>query len=167
MKERQEKTLQRFGIGEEELIEIEGRYWLTSETIGKCLGFNNPRRSISNLYNRHREELDPYKGVINLVTTSSKDGRGGGLQEMTVFNTDGMWIIAMLSKGWKAKKFRQLVVGILKAVERQEFIHVRPPTLLDLCRETIQKYERIERQYDLEVLPGGRARVSCKGVRDD
>lgn len=124
MEKKQEMALVKFGVNPNEIIQEDGRYWMTAEEIGKALGYRHPSQSIRNLYNRHKDELEPYQGQINLVTPSAKDNRGGGLQGVLVFNTDGMWLLAILASTHKAKKFRKFIVNMLKALERDEFIHV-------------------------------------------
>jgi len=124
MEKKQEMALVKFGIDPNQVIKNEGRYWMTAEQLGIALGFKKPRRSVINLFNRHKKELEPFKGVINMVTPSAGDGRGGGIQETTVFDTDGQYRIALLANTPKAEKFRSFIVNMLKALERQEFIHI-------------------------------------------
>ena len=119
-----EQALVKFGLDPSKIILEDGRYWMTAEEVGKALGYKDPKQSIFNLYQRNKDELQPYKGIIKMVYPSASDGRGGGVQETLVFNTDGMWLAAILAKTHKAKKFRKFIVNMLKALERQEFIHI-------------------------------------------
>ncbi|MCI8481536.1 MAG: hypothetical protein HFJ27_00075 [Clostridia bacterium] len=59
--------------------------FMTSTQLGEVLGYNNPRKSISNLVNRfeYLKERD-FSGVIKLVTPS-------GSQETRVFTEDGIY----------------------------------------------------------------------------
>lgn len=117
MEKKQEMALVKFGINTNEIIQEDGRYWMTAEEIGRALGYNFPRESIIKLYNRHKDELEPYKGEVKLTSVT-------GLHETSIFNTDGMWLLAILASTHKAKKFRKFIVSMLKALERDEFIHV-------------------------------------------
>jgi len=112
-----EHALVKFGLDPDKIIQEDGRYWMTAEEIGTALGYSNPGRAIRKLIDRHVDELEPYKGGTTLDTV-------GGPQKKVVFNTDGMWLLAILAKTHKAKKFRRFIVNMLKALERQEFIHI-------------------------------------------
>ena len=124
MEERQMMALAKFGIDPNQVIHEEGRYWMTAEQLGIALGYKEPRKGVMKLYERHRKELEPFIGVVKLTTPSAPDGRGGGVQEVTIFDTDGQYRIALLANTPKAEKFRTFVVNMLKALEREEFIHI-------------------------------------------
>jgi|GEM_PF-4618858 len=113
-----EHALVKYGIDPSNLIHEQGRYWMTAKEIGVALGYNDPANSINRLYSRHKEELESFKGRANLTDHL------GIPHETSIFNTDGMWLIALFANTPKAKKFRKFVVNMLKALERQEFIHV-------------------------------------------
>jgi hypothetical protein len=119
-----QQILSTFGIGPSEIIHQDGRYWLTAEQIGTALGYSEPRKSIVNLFNKNREELAPYQAVISLMTTSSDDGRGGGVKDVTIFNTDGAMLISMMACTPRASAFRREVLALLKRWEAGEFVHV-------------------------------------------
>ena len=112
-----EQALVKFGINPDDIIQQNGRYWMTAEEIGIALGYNYPRESIIKLYNRHKDELEPYKGEVKLTSVT-------GLHETSIFNTDGMWLLAIFANTQKAKKFRKFIVNMLKALEREEFIPI-------------------------------------------
>jgi prophage antirepressor-like protein len=113
-----EHALVKFGLDPNKIVQEDGRYWMTAKEIGKALGYNDPANSMNRLYSRHKDELEPYRSKVKLTDPL------GIPQETSIFNTDGMWIIAMFANTPKAKKFRKFVVNMLKALERQEFIHV-------------------------------------------
>jgi len=112
-----EHALVKFGLDPDNVIRKQGRYWMSAEEIGIALGYNNPGRAIRKLIDRNSDELEPYKGWTTLNTN-------GGPQKKVIFNTDGMWLIALFAKTPKSKKFRRFIVNMLKALERQEFIHI-------------------------------------------
>jgi len=113
-----EHALVKFGLDPNKIIQEDGRYWMTAKEIGKALGYNDPANSMNRLYGRHKDDLEPYRGKVNLTDHL------GISHETSIFNTDGMWMFAMFAKTPKAKKFRKFIVNMLKALERQEFIHV-------------------------------------------
>lgn len=192
MKEGQEMALVRFGLDPGQIVHEDGRYWMTAEQLGTALGYRDPKHGVLRIYNRHKKELQPFAGVVKLTTP-------GGLQETTIFDTDGQYYIALMANTPKAATFRAFVVSMLKALEREEFIHVskvrewqkrlieldirdaldksrtldrrgyeamkryrkmgltqrETAKLLDVTRDTVQKFERIPRQYELTLLKGG------------
>ena len=120
MEERQREALKRFGLDPDQLIHQDGRYWMTAEQLGTALGYRNPSRAVRTLIDRHHKELRPYIGGLKLVPPSGK----GGPQDTTVIDTDGQYRIALLANTPQAAKFRTFVVNMLRALERQEFVHV-------------------------------------------
>lgn len=113
-----EHALAKFGIDPNKIIQEDGRYWMTAKEIGIALGYNDPANSMNRLYSRHKDDLEPYKGKVNLTDHL------GIPHETNIFNTDGMWMFAMFANTPKAKKFRKFIVNMLKALERKEFIHI-------------------------------------------
>lgn len=113
-----EHALAKFGLDPNKIIQEDGRYWMTAREIGKALGYNDPANSMNRLYARHKDDLEPYKAKVKLTDHL------GIPHETSIFNTDGMWMFAMFANTSKARKFRKFVVNMLKALERQEFIHV-------------------------------------------
>ena len=94
-----------------------------AEQLGTALGYAEPRKGVQKIIERHRQELQPFTSVVNLTTPSSpSDNRGGGPQQTTIIDTDGQYMIALLANTPKAADFRIFVVGMLKALERREFI---------------------------------------------
>lgn len=79
--------------------EIDGKEYLTGEDIGRCLGLEQPRKSVNKIFNRNREELEPHQGVANL-------GTPGGKQDVICFSETGANLIAMLAHTKPAKEFR-------------------------------------------------------------
>ena len=115
MEKNQEKALVKFGIDPNQVIHSNGHYWMTAEQIGRALGYNQPAQSVSNLYNRNKEELTPYCSFINLMTEA-------GMRKTLTFNADGQWLISIMAKTAKAAKLRKFVIAMLKALERKELV---------------------------------------------
>jgi prophage antirepressor-like protein len=111
------------------LYEIDGREYITSEDIGRCLGLADPRRSVHRILSRNQEELEPHKGVVKLTTP-------GGPQEITVFTETGANLIAMFSRTPEAKDFR-LWLAKLPKQHRQ---------IKEYLPEIVERIRREERQ---------------------
>lgn len=120
MEDRQRQALERFGLDPDQLIHQDGRYWMTADQLGTALGYRNPSRAVRTLIDRHHKELRPFIGGLKLVPPSGK----GGPQDTTVIDTDGQYRIAILANTPQAARFRTFVVNMLRALERQEFVHV-------------------------------------------
>lgn len=105
----------------------EGTPFATAKSIGTLLGFSKPRVSIDNLVNRH-EFIREYSTVIKLVTPSSEDGRGGGLQEVRVFSPIAVFLICMKANTAKAREIQLAIARFLDAWRRGEFSVSRIPS---------------------------------------
>lgn len=77
-------------------------FYMTREQVGQALEYGNPRISIANIHERHKDRLDKYSGVINLITP-------GGRQETTVYNRKGIMEICRWSQQPKADEFMDFV----------------------------------------------------------
>lgn len=110
----------KFGEVECDIYSNEKEMFMTSTQLGECLGYNNPRKSISNLVNRfeYLKEKD-FSGVIKLGTPS-------GEQETRVFTEDGIYEVTMLAKTEKAKEFRAFIRKLLKSLRKGEVKLIKP-----------------------------------------
>ena len=110
----------KFGDVECDIYSNEKEMFMTSTQLGECLGYNNPRKSISNLVNRfeYLKEKD-FSGVIKLRTPS-------GEQETRVFTEDGIYEVTMLAKTEKAKEFRAFIRKLLKSLRKGEAKIIKP-----------------------------------------
>jgi prophage antirepressor-like protein len=112
----------------------EGDLWVTSEHIGAALGYAEPNRAITKIYNRNREELDLHTCTPKLVH-QAEDGIEQR-RSVRCFNEEGIMIITMLSRQPKAAEFRAWAVKILKAYRHGELVLNQPSErdhLLELC----------------------------------
>ncbi|MDR0673332.1 MAG: hypothetical protein LBF93_06680 [Zoogloeaceae bacterium] len=89
-----------------EVIDHDGRRWLTGEQIGLALGFapNNARIGIIRLYNRHEAEFtDEDTTVVNLTTVE------GGIEkerEFRIFSASGCILLSFFAQTKRAAAFR-------------------------------------------------------------
>lgn len=85
-----------------QVIDHEGRRWLTAETVGRCLGFaaDNARKGILKLFERHADEFtEADTGVVELTTP-------GGKQKTRIFSNTGCVLLSMFAQTPRAKAFR-------------------------------------------------------------
>lgn len=70
--------------------------WFTRDEIGSVLGYADPRQSIANIHNRHKERFSDKSVQINLICTDGKS------YDTTVYNFKGVMEICRWSKQPKA-----------------------------------------------------------------
>ena len=104
------------------IIDQNGEGWMIGEEIGKALEYSEPRKSINNLFDRYRDELEEYSVDIKLVATDGKQ------YDTRVYNEEGVMMIGFLSKQPKAVAFRKWAVKILKAYRNKELVQHSPYT---------------------------------------
>ena len=100
-----------FNGKEIDFINKEEDIWITAETVGIGLEYNSPRKSIMNLYSAHRDEIEIYSSVIDLMTEA-------GMRKTTVFSEMGAYLLIMFSNQPKAKEFRKWVVNVIKEIRK-------------------------------------------------
>lgn len=87
----------------------DGDAWMTAESIGRALGYADPRDQVLKIFSQHRQELEPFSTTAKLAAVDQKS------REMRVFNEGGVMIITMLSRQPRAAEFRLWAVQVLKA----------------------------------------------------
>ncbi len=92
------------------LQEPGGRARMTSEQIGLALGYAEPRKSILKLYERNREELEPYRAVVRLTTPS-------GTQEVTCWKREAVYAFGFLARTDRARAFRAWAARVFVELE--------------------------------------------------
>lgn len=86
------------------IIDHQGKKWLTAEDVGNALDYTTRQKdAINNLYNRHSDEFtDEDQATVKLMSPStSKDGRGGGAQTTRIFSLSGCVLLAFTKKGYQ------------------------------------------------------------------
>lgn len=92
-----------------DIIDHEGKRWLTADQIGLALGYDraNARKGIVNLYNRHEDEFTVDDTcVINLMTQ-------GQNRETRIFSATGCHLLSFFSNTSRAKEFRAWAKQVL------------------------------------------------------
>lgn len=101
------------------IIEHAGKRWLTSDAVGKCLGYTagEERRAILKLYKRHRDEFtDQDTEVVSLATR-------GGLQQTRIFSDTGCIKLGFFAKTKIGKEFRNFVSDKLATANMEAALH--------------------------------------------
>ena len=106
-------------------LEKNGEILFTAEEVGRHLGYGDPAKAISKLYERNHSELKLYATSVKLTAVDGK------LRETRVFTEEGVYILSMLARTNEAKKFRAKVALLLRRV-RQEAMQRQ----IDLARES-------------------------------
>ena len=95
-------------INEKEIIMQDGIICMNAESIGRALGYLEPRKSVLKIYERNKDELDTYSTTVKLTSVDNKD------RFQRVFTEEGIYIISMLANTDKAKAFRRELAAFLK-----------------------------------------------------
>ena len=96
------------------IIDRDNQVWLRVHQIGEALGYKNPDRSLTNLYNANAEEFtDSMTALVELDTE-------GGKQQVRIFSLRGCHLLGMLSKTKIAKEFRVWVLDVLDHTKQPE-----------------------------------------------
>ena len=91
------------------VIDYKQEKWLTSFDIAKALGYEKTK-SITNLYNNHKDEFEEnISQVIDSMTSGKK-------VKTRIFNREGAWLIGMFARTPKAAEFRKWVLKVLGTV---------------------------------------------------
>lgn len=95
-------------------IEKDGKILFSAEEIGKQLGYQNPKQSITVLFNRNLQELLAYSVDIKLIST---DGKAYNKRH---FTEEGVYILSMLANTDKAREFRSRLAKLLKELREEK-----------------------------------------------
>lgn len=94
-------------------IEKNGTILFTAEEVGKHLGYSDPTKAMHRLFQRNRSELKVYSVDVKVTSTDKK-------QYLTrAFTEEGVYILSMLARTGRAKKFRASVAQLLRRIRKQ------------------------------------------------
>ena len=96
-----------FNGNEIDFISKEEDIWITAETLGIGLEYNDPRINIMRLFHRHKDEIEEYSSVIELTTEAGM--RKTTVEVGEVFNGSPITL----------RKYRISEEGLKKLNERQ------------------------------------------------
>lgn len=119
-------------------IEKDGQFLFSAEEIGKQLGYSNPARSVSNLFNRNSFELLNYSVVIKTVTTDGK------AYDKRHFTEEGVYILSMLANTEQARDFRRRVAELLKTLRQAKIKEIENKAYADAKAFLMHQVSEIE-----------------------
>lgn len=73
--------------------------FMTGEELGRCLGYSDPTISVSNIFNRHKDELEPHTLLIKLISNS----QGAPTR---LYSEVGCYLVSMFARTSRAKAVR-------------------------------------------------------------
>jgi len=98
--------------------------YMTAEQLGICLGYSNPRTSITKLVNRHEYiKSDEFSVVTKLGSTDGKS------YDTRLFTEDGIYEITFLSKTAIAQVFRAWARKVIKEIRKTGAYNASPQQL--------------------------------------
>lgn len=104
-----ENQLMRIFEGQQiDFIKYNGDCWITAESIAKGLDLAD-YRVVQNIFNRHKQVIEPYSLVIKLMT----NGPG---RSSRIFNRTGTLAIILFSRSPKAIAFQKWVLDVLDEI---------------------------------------------------
>lgn len=115
-----ETTLQlikqeKFGEVQADIYSSPDEMFMTANQLGECLGYSNPTIAINKLATRNEYlKSTEFSVVTKLVSTDGK------AYETRLFNEQGIYEVAFLSKTDVARKFRSWVRGVLTALRKRD-----------------------------------------------
>ncbi|MES0335240.1 MAG: hypothetical protein SFH39_02610 [Candidatus Magnetobacterium sp. LHC-1] len=104
-------------LSPQDIQNVNGEYCLSSEQIAQGLGYPSVY-GIHNIYNRHKDELEPYRFSIKSI----EKPLGG--RPSYLYTEEGIYIICMLARTAKAKEFRKQVAAILKVLRQRQIMEL-------------------------------------------
>lgn len=116
-----------------DVIKRNGNDWVKGSAICGVLGYKNPEKAISDIYERHKDEFTPSMVQKLRIKTA------GGEQEVLAFSLRGAHLLAMFSRTPVAKEFRHWVLDVLEGKK----LYAKPqqkPSLADRIAECERLY---------------------------
>ncbi|PID59331.1 hypothetical protein CSB45_00930 [candidate division KSB3 bacterium] len=134
-------------------VEVKGQKLFSSEELGKALGFQYPRQSITKIYERNRKELKHYSIEVKLTSVD------GSLRNTRAFTREGALIVSMLARTNRAKAVRawlaRLGDTVIAEAERKGYLEARRENAAELlaARPLWQKIARYKGMglYNAEI----------------
>ena len=101
--------------------EDKGDFWATREQIGRLLEYENPRKAIKDIHERHRERLDKFSIVVKVpypVRGAQNDTPLTNLQPTTLYNFKGLLEICRYSNQPKADAVMDWLFDVADEIRR-------------------------------------------------
>lgn len=116
-----------------------GEFFMTRRQIGEALGYAKPRQSIEIIHRAHRERLDRFSTVIELMTV---EGGREVQREMVLYSAKGVYEICRWSRQPAADAFYDRVYDILEGLRTGK---IRASLLPQQDQAVIAMRESVER----------------------
>lgn len=140
------------------IIDREGRPWLTFPDLVRALygikgddtsvtPFANAERALRRVFDKNRDEFtDEMTSMLTMETS-------GGPQQVRIFSARGCYLMAMLAKTERAKRFRQWALDVL---EGKVTVDARAPMSLAERRVRVMELNAANRTMDHIIKSSGR-----------
>ena len=97
--------------------------WVAREQIGAALGYDDPRRSVAKIHNRHKERLDKFSRVVKLTTV---EGTRQVERDFIVYNRRGFLEICRWSRQPKADEVMDRLYDIAEKLLTEGYVSLLP-----------------------------------------
>lgn len=91
--------------------------WFSREQIGLALEYDDPRRQIARIHNRHKDRLDQFSTVVSLTTEA-------GEREGFMYNTRGVLEICRWSRQPKADMVMDALYDMAEEIMRKGYVSI-------------------------------------------
>lgn len=92
--------------------------WITSEELGKKLGYSEPRKSIGNIYSKHAESFEKRRDTFVIRTMTNSAGN----PNLRIFSERGALKIIRYSETVEADKIMDYVFDVFMEANKKEKI---------------------------------------------
>lgn len=107
------------------IVDLDGSVWLTAGDLARALGYKDAR-SISNLYNRNKDEFQ--EGSTALIDLKATETNGitssvisANLEsKVRIYSVRGCWTVGFLARSEKARAFRTWVMDVLEKLPTRQ-----------------------------------------------
>lgn len=139
--------------------EASNEFWATRTQIGQLLGYENPRKAIKDIHERHRERLDKFSDVVKLsypVRGAQNESPSVNQQSTTVYNFKGLLEICRYSNQENANKVIDVLWDIADEIRRTGSYSVKAQEAdIELKRQdlNLRGAQILQSMIDKELFP--------------
>ncbi len=129
-----------------DIIDHNGRRWITAEQLGRCLGYapEKARTAVTNLYGRHKDEFTEHD------TCAIKLMAQGQMREIRIFSDTGCNLASFFANTPNAKRFRAFAKEVLAARQQAQAVsHAHYAALLSELYAVRRNWEKLARYHAL------------------
>lgn len=144
------------------IIDRDGQKWLTSEEVGRCLGYAeaNVRKGISKLYTAHADEFTVADTFVAVLATNPQ----GGNPNVRIFSATGCIKLGFFANTPRAKDFRAWASEVLAGKSGAVVVAPQPdPAALQLATEVGKLRDTVAAQGEVILSLFGRLDNAQRG----